>query len=215
MSQENLQLQAEIRSVGGTSQARKLRQAGKVPAIIYGDGGESIAVSLPNKELNKLLEIAGSLTRVIDLGLEGKVQQVMIKHLDMAAIGHKILHLDLFRVSKTKQVTVKVGLRFIGESESEAVKIDGGSLLVSQNEAEIVCLPADIPGCLEVNIGQLKLGQTIYLSDISLPAGVALADTEHNPALATMNKPRGGALLEEVEGEAAEEEGKDGGEEAS
>lgn len=190
MSEVSLVLNAKLRSVGGTSEARKLRKSNQTPAVVYGDNDTPLAITLDNQELMKLAALPGVMAKVLDLIVDGKTQKVMIKELGMSSFGNKFVHIDLLRVSKSTKVTVKVAVRFLGEDESDAIKIEGGQLAISQQEVEIICLPTNIPEHLEVSIQDLKMGETVFLSDVSLPEGVEPLHADQVVPLATMNKPR-------------------------
>ena len=96
MSEVSLVLNAKLRSVGGTSEARKLRKTNQTPAIVYGDDNTPLAITLNNQELKKLTALPGVMAKVLDLMVEGKMQKVMIKELEMSSFGNKFIHVDKF-----------------------------------------------------------------------------------------------------------------------
>ncbi len=204
MTEQPFVLTATLRDTDGSAAARRIRRQHKTPAVVYGGKKAAVAVTLDNQELKKLIALPGALSKVMTLDIEGKPESVMVKDLTMSAVGVNFVHLDLLRVSKSTQVQVKVAIQYLGEQDAAAIKVGGGTLAIAQHEIEISCLPSQIPECLELNIKDLELGETIFADSLTLPKGVTLVQADQVVALATMNKPRGGSKTDADETASAE-----------
>ncbi|WP_185234939.1 50S ribosomal protein L25/general stress protein Ctc [Teredinibacter franksiae] len=214
MSTEDFKLDATLRDDTGKGASRRLRrEAGLVPAIVYGGRKNPVNISLSHNELSKHLENEAFYSHIITLNVAGKDEDVILKDLQRHPAKPQILHVDFLRVSKTKKFTTRVPLHFINEDTSTGVKVQGGTASHSMTELEISCLPGDLPEFIEVDLAEVEVGQIVHISDLQLPKGVesvALAHgTDHDLPVATIGKPRGSAT-EGEEGEASEESGEGG-----
>lgn len=163
-------LQAQPRTIIG-KKVKKLRQGGYLPAIVYGDGGESIAISIPTRDFERVFRDSGE-TTLIDLAVDSDHYNVMIKDVSHDPIDGKPVHIDFFRVPMDEEIEVEIPLEFIGESP--AVKV-GGVLVKVMHEVGVRAMPAQLPNHLDVDLTKLaNLGDRISAQDISLPAGVTL-----------------------------------------
>ena len=211
MSTEDFKLDATLRDDTGKGASRRLRrEAGLVPAIVYGGRKNPVNISLSHNELSKHLENEAFYSHIITLNVAGKDEDVILKDLQRHPAKPQILHVDFLRVSKTKKFTTRVPLHFINEDTSTGVKVQGGTASHSMTELEISCLPGDLPEFIEVDLAEVEVGQIVHISDLQLPKGVesvALAHgTDHDLPVATIGKPRGSA----TEGEEGEESGEGG-----
>ena len=207
MTDQPFELTATLRTTGGSAAARRIRRQHQTPAVVYGGNKAVVTVTLCNQALKKMIAMPGALSKVMTLNIDGKSEPVMIKDLTMSATGVNFVHLDLLRVSKSTQVQVKVAIQYVGEQDAAAIKVGGGTLAIAQHEIEVSCLPSQIPERFELDIKDLKLGETIFADSLPLPKGVTLVHADQVIALATMNKPRGGSktdAAEEATAEAAE-----------
>lgn len=170
---KDITVAADPRETRGKNAARRLRMAGKIPAVVYGAGRDAVAVSVSPKEVNKILHSSTGHNTIFDLGLNGEKTPVMVVDWLHDPIKSNLLHVDLLRIDLSKKLHVKVPVRFSGDPVG--VKIQGGIFEVLSRELEVVCLPDDIPELLEVNIQPLKIGDSIRGKDIALPEKVALA----------------------------------------
>jgi large subunit ribosomal protein L25 len=210
-----LKITAEAREASGKGVARKMRQAGRIPAVLYGQGHEGVSLSLDSYELSQLLSTAGARTSILELEVKGSDrsgrQNVLIKEVQKHPYKDLILHMDLLEVAMDELISVMVPIEI--EGTAKGVKLDGGILEMKRRELEIECLPNIIPDSIIINIEDLEIGDTIHVEDIDVPEGVSiLHDT--NFTLLTVVAP-----AVEVEPEEEEEEGVEGeeveGEEAS
>ena len=191
-------LKATKRTDGGTRKARALRKAGLLPAVLYGHGEGTVSLTLNEHEL-KLTLIHGE--KLLDIDLDGKHQNVLIKALQYDTWGQKVLHVDLTRVSLDELVTVTVKITLLGTPIGVD---DGGSLQQPMTSVEIECRVDQIPEEIRIQVNALKIDDAIHLSDLELPEGSELlGDAE---AL-VCNVVTIAEEVEEVEAEEGEETG--------
>ncbi|AUR51439.1 50S ribosomal protein L25/general stress protein Ctc [Aquella oligotrophica] len=168
----NLKLVAEARAEQGRGASRRLRHAGKVPAIVYGGSADPVAVTLDHNTVFHALKKEAFHTSILDLELAGKSEKVVLRDFHMHSFRPEVLHLDLQRVSETEEIHMKLPLHFLNEEISQAVKVQGAHVTHVATEVEVRALAKDLPHFIEVDLANLKAGQTIHLSDLVLPAGV-------------------------------------------
>jgi len=211
---ENLTINAEARSDMGKGASRRLRHAGLVPGIIYGADKEPEMITVKHNELIHALEDEAFYSSILTVDVGGDSQQVVLKDLQRHPARPFIMHLDLLRISQKTAIKMQVPLHFINEETAPGVKA-GGTASHNMTEVEISCLPADLPEYIEVDCGGLEIGDSIHLSELSLPKGVeipALAlGEDHDSAVVTILASRASKSDEGEEGGEAIE----GGEEAA
>ncbi len=156
----------------GTGASRRLRNAGKVPGIVYGGAGEPELIELDHNALWQAIKKEAFHSSVLDMDLGGKVSKVLLRDLQIHPFRQQVLHVDFQRVSAKEKITVKVPLHYSGEEESTAVKIDKCLVNHILTELEVSCLPADLPESIPVDLSKLEKGTTLTLQDITLPADV-------------------------------------------
>jgi len=211
MSAEDFKLDAKLRDDQGKGASRRLRrEAGMVPAIVYGGKDKPEMISVEYKELIKHLENEAFYSHIIALNVDGKPQDVILKDLQRHPSKTVIYHADFLRVSKTQVLRMNVPLHFINESSSKGVKVQGGIVTHNLTELEIDCLPANLPEYIEVDLANVELGQIVHISDITMPEGVesvALSHgADHDLAVATIIKPKGMAEESEDDSENSDED---------
>ncbi len=206
MSQQ-IEINAELRTDVGKGASRRLRRlADKVPGIIYGGKDNAVPLTMNANELTNVMKDEAFFSQILNVVVEGKGEQAVVRDLQRHPATEKVLHVDFLRISADKAIQVQVPLRFIGEDECVGVKLGGGIVSHNLTEVEISCLPADLPEYLEVFVAELDLGQTIHLSELALPEGVtipALIHSERDVTVVGVQIPRGGAEEEEEEAAAA------------
>ena len=203
-------LNAEVRTDKGKGASRRLRHANKLPAIVYGAGKDPENLTLKQKDVQYQLQNEAFYTQVLELDVNGAKQDVLLRDLQHHPYRQDIMHMDFQRVEAAKEVHVNVPLHFINEDVSVGVKQEGGAISHVITEVEVVCLPKDIPEYIEVDLGEVHMGDIVHLSDLKLPAGVEVfalkQGEEYDTAVATIHVRKGGAEPEaEGEGEGAEE----------
>jgi len=191
----SFELNAEPRSDMGKGASRRLRQAGKVPAILYGGDKEPETLTLSHNELLRNLQHEAFYSHILTVKSAGGTTSAILRDLQRHPSKPVILHVDLQRVSATEKLRTQVPLHFIGEDKSPGVKA-GGMVSHETTEVEVECLPKDLPEFIEVDLSAVDVGETIHLSDLQLPAGVTLLELargeDHDQGVATIHAKRGG-----------------------
>ena len=209
-------LSAVSRTDEGKGASRRLRHANGVPAIVYGgkagaNDRKPTSITLKANELTKALESDAFYNSIIDLNIDGKVEQVILQDLQRHPAKAIIWHADFLRVSKTSIVKANVPLRFLNEDNCVGVKVGSGQLTRHLASVEITCTAANLPEVIEVDVANLEVGNSVYLSNLELPKGVELVvfahgvDTEKDDAVITVSAPRGASANADADEESAEE----------
>lgn len=204
-------VEAETRKDQGTGASRRLRRAGKVPAIVYGGKGQPQPIAVSQNELGKQLKLEAFYSHILTLRLDGQDEQVVLKDLQRHPVRDEIiLHVDFQRVVADQLLRKRVPLHFIGEAGSPGVKTGGGMVEHFVNEVEVECLPANLPEYIEVDLSAIELNQVVHLSALKLPEGVTLIELKHgnDAAIASCHLPKA-AKGDEEAAPAAEEAKKD------
>ena len=171
---EQVNLNAEAREIDGKSSSRKLRNAGSVPAVIYGGETDPIKVSILEKDITKASEVPGFTTQILKITVSGEEQSVIVKELQRHPATQRVLHADLQRVNPDTKISITVPVRFINEDICIGVKTHGGAIARLINNIDISCLASNLPEFLEVDIAELDVGDSIFLSGLNLPDGVEI-----------------------------------------
>ena len=174
------ELQADVRSDQGKGAVRRLRRAGRVPAIMYGAGKDPVPIQLAENVIRRQLSNEGWFSHVLTVKVDGREEQAVIKSLQRHPASERILHLDLLRVSETQKITMLVPVHFENEEDSPGRRA-GGSISHHMTEVEITCLPKDLPEYLPVDTLHMNIGDSIHLSQIPLPEGVEVPTLAHGP----------------------------------
>ncbi len=179
------ELNAETRSEKGTGASRRLRRAGKVPGILYGAGKEPVMLSFDHDALWHHTRHEAFYTSILSIKLDGKViDQAILRDLHMHPYKPKVAHVDLQRVSATERLHLPVPLHFINQESAPGVKLQGGLVAHLVTEVDVSCLPSQLPEFLTVDVGNLHVGESIHLSNLTLPEGVPRTDLAHGNDLA-------------------------------
>ncbi|MCG5499919.1 50S ribosomal protein L25/general stress protein Ctc [Ectothiorhodospira lacustris] len=201
----NFELQAEPRADQGKGASRRLRRAGKLPAIVYGAGKEPVAVTLDHNTVWLSLAHEAFYSHILTLKVNGKSERVILRDLQRHPVKQMVLHMDLQRVTEDQALKVHVPLHFINEESCVGVKTGGGMLSHQAVEVEVECLPKDLPEFIEVDVADLNVGDSLHLSQIRLPEGVSIValaqGPDHDLSVVSVLKTRGGSAAEESEAE--------------
>jgi len=183
----------ELRDDQGKGASRRLRHAGKVPAILYGGNQEPRALALSHNKLTQLLENEKFYTSIIALQHDGKTQAAVVRDLQRHPYKPQIVHIDFQRVLDDEPIRMEVPLHFIGAETCPGVKTQGGSLSHLKNELLVTCLPKDLPEFIAVDCSALVVGASIHVADLKLPEGVVSIDLAHdrNDAVVAIHGKRG------------------------
>ena len=219
---DQITLNADLRERTGTNKAREIRNVdGMVPAIVYGDEKETLNIKLKLNELTKASENELFYTKVLLIKTKGKEEKVFLKELQRDPAKGKFLHADFQRVSSKTKLKVVIPVNFVNEEECAGVKVDGGVVAKTIREIEIMCLAGNITESIDVDIENLNLGDSIRLTEISLPEGSEIPGLtdETDQMVVSVNAPKAveeDPIVEEdlEDGEVAEgEEASDSGSE--
>ncbi len=188
-----IELNAITRKAQGTGASRRLRNAGRVPGVLYGTG-EVNMIEMDHNELYHKLRSEVFHASVLTLILDGKKESVQLRDFVMHPFRQQVQHIDLQRVDAKKKMHIKVPLHFLNADIAPGVKQGGGKISHVMNELNITCLPADLPAFIEVDLAQLELGHSVHVSDLKLPKGVEIAahgSHTGEAVVATVQVPRG------------------------
>jgi len=214
--QESFELSAEVRTDQGKGASRRLRHANGVPAIIYGGNEEPQTITLKHNELAHHLENEAFYSHVLSLSVDGKAEKVILRDLQRHPSKVIIMHADFLRVDKSTVLNMNVPLHCINGDIAVGVKA-GGMVSHLSTEVEVSCLSGDLPEYLEVDLTDLDVGESIHLSQISLPKGVEIValmhGADHDLAVVSIHKPRGISEDEEADEGAVDAPAEEGTEE--
>jgi large subunit ribosomal protein L25 len=171
---QEFELTAEPRSDVGKGASRRLRRAGKLPAIVYGGDQAPMPIALSQNELAHRLEQEAFYSHVLSLRLGEQSENVVLKDVRRHPFRRQILHVDLQRVTAGRKLHMHVPLHYINEDACVGRKA-GGTISHLMTEVEVACLPQDLPEFIAVDLAGVALGQAVHLSELALPAGVELA----------------------------------------
>lgn len=210
MSDAIFNLDAEVRTDLGKGASRRLRREDKVPAILYGADKEPVSLTLAHNKLLQAQEFEAFYSHVLTLNIGGESVEALVKDMQRHPYKPKITHVDFLRVDMKKEVTVQVPLHFVNEDKAASIKVEGGHAEHHMNEVEITCLPGALPEFIEVDLIDVALGQTVHLSDLTMPEGVSSVELgkgeSHDLAVATIKAAKGSSDSDEAEedGDSAE-----------
>ena len=210
---EQVNLNATNRDVEGKSSSRQLRRAGSVPAVIYGGDKDPIRISILEKDIAKAAEIPGFATQILNINISGEEQNVILKELQRHPATQRVLHADLQRVNPDTKISISVPVRFLNEDICMGVKMHGGVISRLINNIDITCLASNLPEYLEVDVAELDVGDSVFLSALNLPEGVEIPSLalgeDRDQAVVSVTE----AKVLDIEPEVVEEEGGEEGEE--
>ena len=211
-------LSAEVRSDYGKGASRRLRRTNMFPGIIYGGGSNPTPITLNHNEILNNLQHEAFFSHILTLDVSGTKEQAIIKDIQRHPFKQQILHIDFQRIVANEAITVRVPLHYMNEETCVGVKTEGGSINRIETEISVSCLPRDLPEYLEVDLTELKLGESLHLSDVKLPEGVtstdlAHGDEDHDRAIVAVHATRATSEADEEGGaEPAGDEEPDGDE---
>jgi len=184
-------VEARPREKTGSADAKRLRRANRVPAVVYGEGAPK-HVTLDGHKLAKQLGDESFRATVLTLKVDGREPvQALLRDLQRHPFRRDVLHVDFLEVSQTREINANVPLRFVNAESSPGVKLHHGIMTVIENEVEIHCLPKDLPEYVEVDVGNLEVGMSVHLSEIPVPEGIRFVALGRgaDPALAIVSEP--------------------------
>jgi large subunit ribosomal protein L25 len=198
---EQLTLPAEARDRAGKGASRALRREGRVPAVVYGEKKEALSIHIEEKLLTKMLHTGHFMNSVVMIDVGGKATRTLPKAVDFHPVSSRPIHVDFLRIGEHSKVHVNVPVRFDNEEASPGLK-RGGVLNVVQHELELVCDAAHIPSEIHIPLDGLEIGDSIHISQVTLPEGSVAAIDDRDFTVATIVAPS--AMKAEEEEAAAE-----------
>ena len=175
------------RAKQGTGASRRLRITGRTPGIVYGGTAEPLQIEIDHNALWHALKKEAFHATVLDMELNGTEHKVLLRDVQMHPFKQLVLHLDFQRVDATTKLHAKVPLHFSGDENSPAVKVDNCIANHIVTEIEVLCLPADLPEFIAVDLSGLKKGSSLHLADLVLPKGVTAVERgNRNPVLVSV-----------------------------
>ena len=210
---EQITINAVSRSELGSNRARNIRSENMVPAVIYGNDKDLLNVNIPLNELTKASQNDLFFTQILIIKVNDNDEKVVLKELQREPMKGKLLHADFMRVSRKTMLKVTIPFSFLNEEDCIGVKTEGGIVTKTMRDIEILCSAENIPEIIEVDVEGLSLGDSIRLTDLSLPEGSEIPglSEETDQMIVSVNAPKAVVEEEPLEDETLEGE-EDGGE---
>ena len=213
-------LQAETGRRAGSSDARRLRADGKIPAVVYGHGMDPLSVSVDRRELRQALSGGAGMNTILDLTVEGTVYPALIKDIQRHPVKRSVEHIDFIQVDLNEEIVVSIPITLEGEAKD--VSAHGGLVDLTMQELDVRTTPRNIPDGITIDVSEMTMDTVIRVEDITLPSGVVAEADPEAPVVTvlTMRTPvldAEEAAAEEAAAEGAAEggEGEDGGSDAA
>ncbi len=209
---DQLVLSAETRDRGGKGASRELRREGRVPAVVYGGKEEPLMIHVEEKLLMKQLMTGHFMNSIVMIEVDGKKVRTLPKDVAFHPVKDRPIHADFLRISKDAKVTVAVPVLFINEEASPGLK-RGGVLNIVRHELELICDSDKMPDDIQIDVTGYDVGDSIHISNVTLPKGSESAITDRDFTIATIVAP---SAMKSTAGDTASEEGEaaEGAEEA-
>jgi large subunit ribosomal protein L25 len=195
-----ISLTADTGRPTGSRPSKRLRAEGRIPAVVYGRGMESVAVSVDRRALRQALSGPAGVNALISLTVDGATHPTIVKQLDRHPVRRSVIHVDFLKVSLDEDIEVAVPLTLLGEAK--AVLDEGGLVDPAVDTITVRTRPNTVPNELTIDVSGLAIGDVLRLSDLSVPAGVELVDDPDMPIVTAL----GQAAEEEPEPIEGEEE---------
>src|SRR5450631_3571230 len=187
----SFELVAEFRETQGKGASRRLRHEGKVPAILYGGHADARTLTLSHQKLSIMLDNERFYSTILNLKVGDQTQAAILKDVQRHPFKNAIVHVDFQRVEENEKIRISIPLHFTGAAVSPGVKSQGGIVSHMRTEAEVSCLPKDLPEFIEVDISGLSLNESIHLSQLKVPQGVVLVElAKEDAAVVAIHSPR-------------------------
>jgi large subunit ribosomal protein L25 len=188
------------RDLAGKGPARAARRAGAIPGVIYGNKIDPVTLTVERKALEKLLQIPGFFTRLLDVDIDGEEHRVLPRDVQFHPVSDAPMHVDFLRFSADRRITVSVPAHFTDEEESPGLK-RGGVLNIVRHELEVQCTADNIPEVFEISLEGFDIGDSIHASVVKLPEGVEFVISDRDFTIATVAAPTVVAEEAAAEGE--------------
>ncbi|MEM9312763.1 MAG: 50S ribosomal protein L25/general stress protein Ctc [Pseudomonadota bacterium] len=199
---DTLTLPAERRERAGKGASRALRREGRIPAVIYGGKEDPVTIHVEEKELVKQLMTGHFMNSIVQIEVGGDKVRTLPKDVALHPVTDRPTHADFLRLSKDATVDVSIPVVFVNEEDSPGLK-KGGVLNVVRYELELVCAADKIPGEIEIDVSGKEVGDSIHISEVTLPEGSTSAITDRDFTIATLVAP---SALKKSEGDTTTED---------
>ncbi|MEO8010406.1 MAG: 50S ribosomal protein L25/general stress protein Ctc [Dokdonella sp.] len=167
-------ISVQLRKDEGKGASRRLRHAGHIPAIVYGGNMDPVSIQIVHNDVFLASQHEWFYSAILDLDLDGDLQKVLLRDMQRHPFKAQINHLDFLRVRDDQEIRIRVPLHFLNQETSVAGKTSGVIIMHELTEIEVSCLPKDLPEFIEVDLGELAIGDIVHLSEIKLPEGVEI-----------------------------------------
>ncbi len=185
------EIKAQSRKDEGKGASRRLRHASFVPAVVYGAGQDPESIQIEHNTILLAAKNEWFFSSVLDLNVDGKVQKVLVRDWQKHPFKQLMMHMDFLRIDENQTVRVNVPLHFLNQEISPAAKMSGVVISHNLTEVEVSCLPRNLPEFIELDLGALKEGDIVHLSELKLPADVELPalqlGEDHDIPVVTVN----------------------------
>jgi large subunit ribosomal protein L25 len=194
-------LEAQKREPGTKNEARRVRRDGKIPAVVYGAGKDSLPITVDPRVVTRILNSETGHNTIFDLSLNGEKTKAMIVDWQYEPIKGRLLHIDLKRIALDKVLRVSIPIFLVGEAAG--VKQEGGIMEQMLREVEVECLPADIPSHIDADVTHLTFGKVLRVSDLPHSAKIKFLTDENQPVAHVTSVKEEVAVTPEAAAEAA------------
>lgn len=195
-----IEVVAYPREKQGTGASRRLRTSGRVPGVIYGADKPAQTIEVDQNALLRHLKMEAFHASILDMTVDGTRERVLLRDFQMHPWKPIALHVDFQRVDPAKKIHMRVPLHFMNQETAPGVKLGGGAIQHVTNDIEVQCLPDALPEYIEVDLGNMQVGEAIHVQDLTLPPGVEITAKlrQDNPAVVILAVPRAQAGEEEA-----------------
>ena len=204
---QQFEINAEPRGDMGKGASRRLRRLGRVPGIVYGISQEATPIVVSQTDLVNQMQHQAFLSHILTLHIGGKSEKVVLKDMQRHPYRTVIMHVDFQRIDENQELTMRIPIHFRNEDKCAGVRLEGGAISHIMTEVEISCLPRHLPEYIEVDLAEMKVGDTVHLGELKLPEGVSIYALKHggDPTRPVVNVhiPRAIEIEEEVPAEGA------------
>ena len=202
---QQFEINAELRGDVGKGASRRLRRLGRVPGIVYGISQEATAIVVAQADLVNQMQHEAFLSHILTLHIGDKTEKVVLKDLQRHPYRTVIMHVDFQRIDENQELTMHIPIHFLNEDKCVGVRLEGGAISHIMTEVEISCLPRHLPEYIQVDLAEMKVGDTVHLGELKLSEGVSIYALKHggDPTRPVVNVhiPRAIEIEEEVPAE--------------
>ena len=203
-------LQAEVGRRAGSSDARRLRADGKIPAVVYGHGMDPISVSVDRRELRQALSGTAGMNTILDLTVDGTVYPSLIKDIQRHPVKRNVQHVDFIQVNLNEEIVVSIPIHLEGEAKD--VSANGGLVDLAMQELQVRTTPRNIPDGITIDVSDMTMDTVIRIEDLPLPSGVTAEGDPEAPVVTVLTMRTPVLDEEEAAAEAAAAEAAEGAE---